>query len=130
MAYTDLLSTISHNTTGWSESKASIINTLLVTLNISVFALQEHMKLKANLHQIQSKFHNHEIFSIPAFKTSEYISQGRPSGGLSLGYSRKLINFAEHITVPNSKRVQGLKIKLPEATYVFINTYFPTDPRN
>ena len=85
MAYTDLLSTISHNTTGWSESKASIINTLLVTLNISVFALQEHMKLKANLHQIQSKFHNHEIFSIPAFKTSEYISQGRPSGGLSLG---------------------------------------------
>ena len=130
MAYTDFLSSISQNTTGWSESKASILNTLLVTLNISVFALQEHMKLKANLHQIQSEFHNHEIFSIPAFKTSEYISLGRPSGGLSLGYSRKLINFVEHITVPNSNRVQGLKIKLPEATYIFINTYFPTDPRN
>ena len=39
------------------------------------------------------------------------------------------MNLVEHLTVPNSRRVQGLKVKLPGATYIFINVYFPTDPR-
>ena len=39
------------------------------------------------------------------------------------------MNYVEHLTVPNSLRVQGIKVKLPQQNYVFINTYFPTDPR-
>lgn len=129
MAHTKSLSVISHNTTGWSEYKASILNTILLSHSISVFGIQEHMQLKPNLYKIESKFHNYETFSLPAYKSTEFISKGRPSGGLSLGYSKNILNFVEHLVVPNSRRVQGLKVKLPEATYVFINTYFPTDPR-
>ena len=129
MAHTKSLSVISHNTTGWSEYKASILNTILLSHSISVFGIQEHMQLKPNLYKIESKFQNYETFSLPAYKSTEFISKGRPSGGLSLGYSKNILNFVEHLVVPNSRRVQGLKVKLLEATYVFINTYFPTDPR-
>ena len=39
------------------------------------------------------------------------------------------MNYVEHLTVPNSYRVQGIKVKFPQQNFVFINTYFPTDPR-
>ena len=125
----DDLTTISHNTTGWRDDRVSLLNTILTTHSISVCAIQEHMQLKANLYRIASKFNNYETFSIPAYKNNEFLHKGRPSGGLSLIYSRNIMNCVEHITVPNSYRVQGIKVKFPQQNYVFINTYFPTDPR-
>ena len=54
---------------------------------------------------------------------------GRPSGGIAFFYHKSLNNCATRITVPNSHRVQGLKLKCTNAeSVVFINTYFPTDP--
>ena len=127
---TDYIPSISHNTTGWRDDRANLLNFILVTHGILICAIQEHMQLEGNLYRIASKFNSYETFSIPAFKNNEVIHQGRPSGGLSLIYSRKIMNYVEHITVPNSYRVQGIKVKLPQQTFVFINTYFPTDPRN
>ena len=34
------------------------------------------------------------------------------------------------VICPNSSRVQGLKLNLPNDPYIFINVYFPVDPRN
>ena len=130
MVNTDYIPSISHNTTGWRDDRANLLNFILVTHGILICAIQEHMQLEGNLCRIASKFNSYETFSIPAFKNNEVIHQGRPSGGLSLIYSRKIMKYVEHITAPNSYRVQGIKIKLPQQTFVFINTYFPTDPRN
>ena len=122
MVNIDHIPAISHNTDGWRDDKPMLLNTILITHGILICAIQEHMQLKANLYRIASKFHNYETFSIPAFKTDEFISKGRPSGGLSLVYSRKNMNFVEHITVPNSRRVQGIKVNFPQQKFVYINT--------
>ena len=123
------LSFLSHNTTGWSDHKADTLNTLLSSLGVSFGALQEHMQLSDNLHRISSKLLNYIVFSIPAFKRNDIISKGRPSGGLSFLVKKGLEHYVNHIIVPGSKRVHGLTIKLPEANFVLINCYFPTDPQ-
>ena len=59
MEYTlTTLSAISHNTSGWAEDKAGILNTVLAALGVPVFAIQEHMQMKSNLYKVASKFPN------------------------------------------------------------------------
>ena len=70
-----------------------------------------------------------EVFAIPAVKNSDTIHAGRPSCGLALFYSKHLTKYCTHLEVPNSHRVHALKVKLTSGIFVFINTYFPTDPR-
>lgn len=72
---------------------------------------------------------NFEVFGIPAVKSNSIIHAGRPSSGLAIFYSKQLSKFVTHVEVPNSSRVHAIKVKLPTDTYVFINCYFPTDPK-
>ena len=120
---------MSHNTSGWSEQKANILQTLLASHKPSVVSMQEHMQLKSNLYKIKSNLHGYEAFSLPAYKSNEFIHKGRPSCGLSILYRRDLMNYVEHFVVPNSARVQAIKVTLPNAKFVIVNSYFPTDPR-
>ena len=124
------LPTLSYNSTGWGTVKADFINTLLLAHSILICAVQEHFQLQQNLYRLQSGISDqYELFGIPAFKSNQTISVGRPSGGIAFFYHKSLNNCATRITVPNSHRVQGLKLKCTNAeSVVFINTYFPTDP--
>ena len=130
MAVNTSFSFLSYNSTGWSEYKSDTLNTQLTALNVSIGALQEHLQLKENLHRIDSKLVNYTSFSIPAYKRNDMISQGRPSGGLSFIVRRDIEQTVRHFIVPNSKRVHGLFVKLPETNLVLINCYFPNDPQN
>ena len=94
-----------------------------------VGATQEHWQLAPNIYKLQSKFQNYELFSLPARKSSSRIHRGRPSGGLCLYYHKKIQHLVTHIPVPNSNRVQGISVKMLNYKLVFINVYFPTDPR-
>ena len=124
-----ILSVMSHNTTGWSDDKAEILNIAYDTHNISLGFIQEHFQLEPNTYKIESKFENYDTFSLPAFKGNANIHKGRPSGGLSILYHKSIQNFVEHIIVPNSRRVHGVRVNLPDSKFVFINVYFPNDPR-
>ena len=86
--------------------------------------------LPQNLHKIQNHFKDFDSFSLPAVKSNVQISRGRPSGGLTFLYDKKLSNGIERIVCPNSNRIQGLKVKLHNVSYVLINSYFPVDKRN
>ena len=65
----------------------------------------------------------------PATKDDTKVHSGRPSGGLAFIYSTKLSRYVTHLSVPESSRVQGLQVNLPGFKAVFINVYFPNDPK-
>ena len=122
---------LSYNSTGWGTVKADFVNTLLLSHSIYVCALQEHFQLPQNLYRLQNGISDqYELYGVPAFKSSHAVSAGRPSGGIAFYYHKSLNSYVSRITVPNSFRVQGLKLSVPNSrSVVFINSYFPTDPR-
>ena len=120
---------MSYNSTGWSEFKADFVNTLLLTHSIQIFALQEHFKLSDNVHKLDC-FLNYDVFTVPAYKHSNSLHSGRPSGGISLIYSHSISQYVSRINCPESHRVQGLKFSPPGASFLFINAYFPVDTGN
>ena len=126
---TSSLAVTSHNTTGWTDDKAEILNTVYSSHDISIGFIQEHFQLSPNIYKIQNKFDNYIVFTIPAHKGNEHIHKGRPSGGLAILCHKRIQNLVEHITVPNSNRVHGVSVNLPSGKLIFINVYFPTDPR-
>lgn len=123
------LSFLSHNTTGWSDQKADVLQTICKSHNITIGAIQEHMQLPQNLYRIQSMFSDYEFFTIPAYKSNEAIHRGRPSGGLGMFYHKSIEKYVHHITVPNSRRVHGMSVDLPDHKLLIVNVYFPNDPR-
>ena len=123
------LALMSYNSTGWGNFKANLVKTILLSHGIHIMALQEHFRLKQNISQIAKHFTDYETFCVPATKSNKTINAGRPSGGLAFIYSSKLCKFISRVLVPESSRVQGLKLTLPDFKAVFINVYFPTDPK-
>lgn len=126
----DNISALSFNSTGFNAFKADFINTILLSHSIQICAIQEHFLLEKNLHFLQKYFPQYEIFSLPAYKSTDQIHGGRPSCGLALLYNHNLSKYVSRVTCPYSSRVQGLKLNLPNDPYLFINCYFPVDTRN
>ena len=120
---------ISYDSTGWNTLKAQFFSALAITHSIGVGAIQEHFLLKGNLYKLSKEFPCYGVFSIPAVKSNSAVSRGRPSCRLSIIYKKQLMKYTSHIQVPDSNRVQALKVKLPTETFIFINAYFPTDPK-
>ena len=122
-------SAMSYNSTGWDIFKVNFLQTLLVSHAIQVLAIQETMLLKRNINRIASAFPNYDTFILPATKSNENIRAGRPSAGLALVYSKSISHCVTQISCPGSNRVQAIQVSLESGTLVFINVYFPTDPR-
>ena len=120
------LKTLSFNSSSFNDEKAYFISFLLNSLGIQIFFLQEHFLLKSNLYKVKSKFQNFDSFCLPAIRTERNECIGRPSGGLGIFWVKTLTNFVKIIKHPDSNRVQGIEIF---KKYVFINVYFPTDPK-
>ena len=121
---------LSYNSSGWNSYKGDYLNTILISHGVHFAVIQEHMQLKANLYKIKKHFPGYELFSVPAFKDNSQISAGRPSGGISFLYSKTLSRYVSRISCPDSLRVQGLKVCLPDINLLLINAYFPTDTRD
>ena len=120
------LKIISYNSTGFNVEKANFINFLLNTMKTDIFCLQEHMHLRANVYKIQKELINLDSFIIPASKKNNFISSGRPSGGLGIFWKKSFNSNVKVIKHPDSLRVQGIELC---NNYILINTYFPNDPQ-
>ena len=59
---------LSYNSTGWSDFKADMLNTILLSHSILICAIQEHFLLKNNLHKIQQAFPNYDFFWFTCFQ--------------------------------------------------------------
>ena len=122
------LTFMSYNVTGWTDTKINFVNVLLQAHGLLLCGLQEHFQLENNLYRINC-FRNYEVFSVAASKSNNIVHRGRPSGGISILYHQSLCKFATQLRVPNSLRVQGLKLNIPNIPILVINTYFPNDPQ-
>lgn len=120
------LKIISYNSTGFNVAKANFINFLSESMKIDIFVLQEHMHLRQNVFKIQKEFSNFESFIIPAYKSNNCISSGRPCAGLGIFWKKSLNSLVKMFKHPNSQRVQALEIC---DNHLLINTYFPNDPQ-
>ena len=77
-------------------------------MNIDFFLLQEHLHLRQNVYKITSEQSNYESFILPAYKTNEHISAGRPSGGLCIFWKATLngrVRIIKAADTGNSNRV-------------------------
>ena len=96
-------------------------------LNIDFICIQEHFHLRENVGKIQELLSDFSSAFIPANKTSDYITGGRPSGGLGIFWKRALDSAVNIINHPNSQRVHGVSF---DSKYLILNTYFPVDSRS
>ena len=110
-------------------SRPNFIFTILFTHSVAICGIQEHWLLKDNLYKLKNDMPNYEVFAIPAVKGNNCIHPGRPSCGLAIFFHKQLAKFVTHIKVPESKRVHAIQVNLSSGSYVFINCYFPTDPK-
>ena len=120
------LKIFSYNSTGFNVEKGRFIDFLIKSMNINIFILQEHMHLRQNVYKIQNAFPNFESFIIPASKSNNCVSSGRPSGGLAIFWEKALNFNVKMIKHPDSLRVQAIELC---GNYLLINSYFPTDPQ-
>ena len=118
---------LSYNSTGFNSYKGEFINSLASLLNIDFICIQEHFHLRENVGKIQELLSDFSSAFIPANKTSDYITGGRPSGGLGIFWKRALDSAVNIINHPNSQRVHGVSF---DSKYLILNTYFPVDSRS
>ena len=121
---------MSYNTSGWNVFKAQYIQSMILAHSLHVLVLQEHWLLDKNIHKLDKYFDNFEIFTLPAVKPCSQINKGRPSGGLSILYSKQISPFVKRILCPGSNRVQAISVSCGDVSYVYINCYFPVDPQS
>ena len=117
---------LSYNSTGFNSFKGDYINSLSLLMDIDFICLQEHFHLKENIIKIQNELSAYNSAIVPASKTNEFISVGRPSGGLCIFWKRSLDNVVTIINHPNSRRVHAIDF---DSRYLIVNAYFPVDPK-
>ena len=110
------------------------MQTLLVFSDI--LCIQEHFlldckdKKSSNTNLLRKKFDNeHDMYILPATKSSSQISRGRGKGGLATVWKKGLTKYVSRIET-SSFRVQGTKFSFPSGPIVVVNVYFPCDPQN
>jgi len=113
---------LSQNTTGWGNHKSGFLEDLGEILKAKIIAVQEHMLLKPNLYKLTSAFRNYEAYPIEAKKSSDNISQGRPSGGIALLWRKELNKYITPLTSLKSSRVQGILLTFNNTNFLIINT--------
>ena len=92
-------------------------------------AVQEHWLLGKNKSKID-RFLSDEliVFSIPAFKDHQQVRRGRGKAGLAQIWHQSYDHLVTKLSVPVTKRVQGVIVKFPSSTVLWINAYLPCDP--
>ena len=71
---------------------------------------------------------NHDMFIVPAYKSTNQITKGRGQGGLATLWKKGLTKYVSKIST-NNFRIQATKFSFPSCHFVVINAYFPCDPR-
>ena len=118
---------ISYNSRGFSKFKGNYINLLSSSLDIDIICLQEHMRLRENVVNVQNELASYSSTFVPAVKSNNSISSGRPSGGLGILWKHSLDKLVNIIRKNNdNSRVHAITF---DSRFLIVNTYFPIDPK-
>ena len=122
------LNFMSYNSTGFDSVKIDWINALKETCDIDLIQIQEHFKATKSVESFFKKqFLNCDSYVIPAYR-EEFQVSGRAKGGLA-ELSRKQIDMKKERVKTKSWRLQAQVLHIENYRLLWINCYFPTDPR-
>ena len=120
---------LSYNSTGMNPVKSQWIQDLMKTCKISFCGLQEHFKKIKTLNQyFKNEFREYESAVIPAHR-EEGRDTGRAQGGLAQLSLKSLGGVKKEKIVTGGWRVQAQILHFGSWKLLWVNVYFPTDPR-
>ena len=119
---------LSYNSTGLDSLKTKWIRDLLETCNATFCGLQEHFKRVKTLPRLfRTAFPNYDNFALPAHR-----EEGRDTGRAQGGLAQLMLKGCEvrRQVVPNGGwRLQAQILHFDDWKILWVNCYFPTDPR-
>ena len=120
---------LSYNSTGLNPVKAQWIRDLMDTCDASFLGIQEHFKkLKTLQRYFQTEFRKCDSYVLPAHR-EEFRDTGRAQGGLAQLKLKSLRGVRQERVVTMSWRIQAQILHFGEWRLLWVNVYFPTDPR-
>ena len=125
---TPMVNFMSYNSTGLDTVKSAWTRDLCKLTKTDYFSIQEHfMKNKTVNTYFKNQFPDYSTFVIPGFR-DKCQDTGRPKGGIAQMSSNKYNIKQTHL--PNKTfRVQAQILQFPSTRLLWLNTYFPNDPR-
>ena len=119
---------LSYNSTGLDSVKAQWIRDLLETCNATFCGLQEHFKRIKTLSRLfRTEFPKYDSLVLPAHR-----EEGRDTGRAKGGLAQMVLKGCEvrRQAVPTGGwRLQAQILHFDEWKILWVNCYFPTDPR-
>ena len=120
---------LSYNSTGLNPVKAQWIRDLMDTCDASFLGIQEHFKkIKTLQRYFQSEFRKCDSYVLPAYR-EEFRDTGRAQGGLAQLKLKALRGVRQERAVTMSWRIQAQFLHFGDWRLLWVNVYFPTDPR-
>ena len=118
---------LSYNSTGLDSVKTKWIRDLLDTCKINFCGVQEHFKRIKTLSRLfRSEFPKFDSFALPAHR-EEGRDTGRAQGGLAQLVMKGCVRRQQVAT--GGWRLQAQILHFEKWRILWINCYFPTDPR-
>ena len=120
---------LSYNSTGLNQVKTQWIRDLLSTCGASFIGIQEHFKkIKTLQRYFQSEFRSCDSYVVPAHR-EEGRDTGRAQGGLAQINLKSLRGVRKEKVTTLSWRLQAQILHFDDWKLLWVNVYFPTDPR-
>ena len=120
---------MSYNSTGFDRPKILWINELMNTFKIDCFQLQEHFKASKTVEKLfKQEFSKYKCYVSPAVRDQNQEA-GRAKGGLAELCLNDLDIIKEKIFTINW-RLQAQILHIETYRLLWINCYFPTDPKS
>ena len=119
---------MSYNSTGLNPAKTMWINDLMKTCDAQFFGLQEHFKKSQSLKRyFKAAFPKYESSIVPGHR-EDTRDTGRAQGGLAQLVSKEL-KVRKSIVMTSSWRLQGQILHFGDYRLLWLNCYFPHDPK-
>ena len=120
---------LSYDSTGMNQVKSKWICELMDTCDASFCNIQEHFKKTKTLQRyFNSEFRECDAVVLPAHR-EEGRDTGRAQGGLAQLSRKSLGGLRREKVVTGSWRVQAQILHFGDWKLLWVNVYFPTDPR-
>ena len=121
------INVVSFNCAGFKSSREYICNSMLS--NMDIIALQETWLMPHEIMLPDALSEHFHSFSMSSVNVEDGLLRGRPYGGLSLLWNKRLSQIAR-IVQYDDDRLLGLHCTINESSVLFLNVYLPTECLN
>ena len=120
---------LSYNSTGFNSVKAQWIRDLMDTTGAKMLGVQEHFKNTQSIQRLfKTEFPKCDSVVVPAYR-EQGRDTGRAKGGLAQIRDKSLDGVKSQRVQVDSWRLQAQILHFGDWRLLWVNVYFPTDPK-